>query len=67
MTATVITCRTCCRPLNTPYRVIVGGVVVQGCVAEDHTGHVADSWHNSPEGERIRRANAERLRAILGE
>ena len=56
---TGVTCTTCCRPVQTPYRRHdQGGKVVQGCVDSSHEGHVfgeSGRWHNRPEAKLIRK------------
>ena len=47
------TCSTCGRPVEFPYRVRVGGEVVEGCIDEAHDDH-ADDWHRRAEAVRIR-------------
>ena len=41
-------CRLCCEPLAHPFRQVRDGAVVAGCIAVDHSGHVADAWHTRP-------------------
>jgi len=54
------TCRTCCQPLNKPYRYERNGAVTEGCVDSDHAGHLADpkdlAWHNRPGMDAVRQA-----------
>jgi len=52
------TCKTCGRPLAAPYRRIVNGKIVEGCVTADHDGHLygaAAEWHNRPVAKQIRK------------
>lgn len=59
-------CRTCRRPIASPFRVYGDrGRVVAGCVSADHDGtHVTPSesarWHNRKEAKAIRRATKAR-------
>lgn len=52
-------CRTCCRPLASPFRrADKTGKTVEGCVAEDHDGHLYGeslAWHNRPVAKQIRK------------
>jgi hypothetical protein len=43
-------CTTCCRPAAAPYRRIVEGRIVEGCVDAIHTGHLIGAsrdWHET--------------------
>ncbi len=57
-----LTCNTCFRPLDKPFRIHdEGGKIVHGCVAADHTNYlISDSddckWHNRPQAAVIREA-----------
>ena len=63
------TCRTCCRPIASPYRRHdVHGVIIEGCVASDHDGRLCGEsarWHNRPVAKAMRRATAAHLRSML--
>lgn len=65
-------CTTCTRPVDAPYRVYDrSGKVVAGCIDGCHTGHLipcseSNRWHNRKEAKAMRKAQAERLRKLLG-
>jgi len=62
-------CSTCGRSAGAPYRRMVAGKIVEGCVDEFHTGHLHGSsleWHTSRDGRTIRRRTAEDLSAQVG-
>ena len=67
MDTTNVTCRTCTRPIASPYRVYdERGRIVQGCVSIDHDGqHVTPSesarWHARPDAKALQRVEAERV------
>ncbi len=45
------TCVICGNLPENPYRRQVGGVIVEGCISDAHTGHLYGSslaWHNRP-------------------
>lgn len=54
-------CRTCARPVSSPFRVYdERGKVLSGCVAPDHDGQLTPAtesmrWHNRAEARTIRR------------
>lgn len=58
MATTTPICSTCCQPVDRPHRVVVDGVVVEGCVSAAHD-HVADDWHRRPVAEALRADEAE--------
>jgi len=65
MTMTDKTCRTCCRPIDDPFRFTDDdGTIRAGCVVEDHDEY-ADAWHNRPEAVAIRQANRDRLAKLF--
>jgi hypothetical protein len=55
-------CRTCNKPVDNPYRRRnTDGNIVEGCVAEDHSGQIFSTqddlnWHNRYEAVKIRNA-----------
>lgn len=63
-------CPTCCRSAHAPARVYdARGSVVQGCVAEFHTGALiqiseSNRWHLRPEAKKIRRDTAAFYRGV---
>jgi hypothetical protein len=66
-------CSSCCRAPSAPYRRIVGGVIVEGCIdmAHDATMKAAGpsntaTWHNRPSAKAWRKAQVAHLRAMLG-
>jgi len=63
-------CSTCGRSPGSPYRRVVAGKIVEGCVDEFHTGHLHGAsleWHTSRDARAIRRRTAEDLTTMLGE
>jgi hypothetical protein len=63
-------CPTCLRPVNNPYRRIVDGRIVEGCIDDTHTGRIpaasnTGAWHNRPVAKAHRRAVKVRRREIL--
>lgn len=43
-------CPICCKPLDAPYRRLVAGRIVEGCISTHHEGHLAPNsadarWH----------------------
>lgn len=69
-TQITITCNTCCKPVSRPYRRIVAGKIVEGCVDKSHNGHVIAStnsgaWHNRKEAKKIRADTARHIREML--
>ena len=59
--ATEKNCRTCVHPVSNPYRRIVNGTIVEGCVDDDHTGHLPEGtntygWHMQGQAVSIRAA-----------
>jgi hypothetical protein len=66
-----MTCRTCCRPLNNPYRTYDDrGRVTHGCISSDHTGHLLPGtesyrWHIRPEAKRLRKQTERHIRSLL--
>jgi hypothetical protein len=41
-------CRTCCRDIDQPWRVVENGAITMGCVAADHDGQLSGAdlvWH----------------------
>jgi hypothetical protein len=52
-------CNICARPVDAPWRHLdATGAIVDGCVAEDHTGPLLSgedlAWHLRPEAVRLR-------------
>lgn len=63
------TCTTCGRALNAPYRRIVAGAIVEGCVDDAHTGHLpattnTAAWHDRAEARKIRADTAASRKAL---
>lgn len=63
------TCPTCGRSAFAPYRRIVDGRIVEGCVDAIHSDHVtpisnSGHWHNRKEAKEIRRAELTHLRDL---
>lgn len=62
-------CPTCGHAPNTPYRRIVGGVIVEGCVDRAHTGHLygnSAAWHDRPAAKAVRAETRRHHKAIGG-
>ena len=62
-------CRTCCKPIASPYRVFdARGKVVQGCISADHNGAylLGESafWHNRQSAKKYRRESAKRFPVV---
>ena len=56
------TCPICCRSVDDPYRRIVEGTIVEGCVDASHTDHInrlgpcnTAAWHNRPVAKKLRK------------
>ena len=52
-------CGICGRTPDSPARRTVDGIIVEGCVAAPHTGHLPKgsdtaAWHNRPEAQAMR-------------
>lgn len=68
---TMLTCPTCTKPANAPWRVYSeNGHVVHGCVDAYHNGHLvvpseSATWHNRPAAKALRRAQAKALQSTL--
>ena len=59
------TCRTCCRPINSPFRSMdEKGNIVHGCISMDHDGAILigkhAAWHNRKEAKAYRRMEAKK-------
>lgn len=66
-----IKCPTCGKLAHTPYRRLVGGEFVEGCVDDFHTGHLvpcsgSSHWHSRKEAQAIRKASRDRLKNRAG-
>lgn len=61
-------CPVCCRHAVSPYRQIVGGRIVEGCVDASHGPHVwagnGLAWHMRPQAVELRRAELAKLRSL---
>lgn len=65
-TASESLCPICGRSAAAPYRRIVGGAIVEGCVDKFHDGALSRpsntaAWHDRPEARKIRA----KMRALL--
>lgn len=61
-------CPTCGHAPAIPYRRIVGGVIVEGCVDRAHTGHLygnSAAWHGRPTAKAVRAETRRSERAIV--
>jgi len=53
-----VTCPICVKPADAPYRRLVGGVIVEGCVDAMHTGRISGesaAWHVRPSARAMRK------------
>jgi hypothetical protein len=62
-------CPSCCRAATAPYRRIVRGKIVEGCIDAFHHGHLpattnTAAWHNRQIARKLRAETLATLRAI---
>jgi hypothetical protein len=62
-------CRTCCRDIDQPFRVVEHGAITMGCVAADHDGQLDGAdliWHMRPAARDLRAMTRRAEMALLG-
>jgi hypothetical protein len=61
-------CRTCCREIDQPWRVVENGAITMGCVAADHDDQLSGAdlvWHLRPAARQARAMMRSAMRSLL--